>query len=292
MAAPAAAPVLPRTVDIEGVGRAMARLYGIVDTTSLQASSADAGDTEVRQVEAYITQMPYYIGRHRDFTAGGEDGPMNVHNSLLVASAKVSREHAFIDKTKDGFFFIKCLSKNGIDINGKHVKQGETEALASMARVRVGPLYVYFLLPKASGGTVTRTRSTVPYRVMLEGIYQKHFAGEGFFCLTDLVANAYADYPDANIPELEENTRRNFALAVKKDGAYVSVPASEVPLHLTAEVPGRTRRHVGWFKFVGRSAAATAAAQAAEGDEEDGEDGAQDGEEDADGDTEMPEAVM
>jgi len=101
----------PSTVKVVGVGDVCARLFAIMDSKGF--GDGGGAPTEVAApMEMLVTKLPVVIGRSRAATHPEEQ-------FFRVDDNRVSREHAVIDWDADaGCFFVKCLSRNGMDVNG------------------------------------------------------------------------------------------------------------------------------------------------------------------------------
>ena len=142
--ASAAAARLRTTVAIEGIGDCYYRLYGFIDVAGEWMEDKPEWPANAEPVDLYVAASVFKIGRKNDaVTAKWESS-----DALLIDNPKVSRHHATIT-LKDGVFSLLCLSKNGCDVNGVSVPANQSAELTSGSRIRLGPLYIKFLLPKA-----------------------------------------------------------------------------------------------------------------------------------------------
>ena len=88
-----------------------------------------------------MTKIPLILGRRST-----SDQCADVD---LGTTKSISRKHALIDWNKDkGVFELRCLGKNGLNVNDEHVSQNDDPMpLASKAKISIGETSFYFLLP-------------------------------------------------------------------------------------------------------------------------------------------------
>ena len=170
---------MPPTVFVEGVGPSVALLYGLLDPFKWQDPQSwnsrarldpRAAPPEPRQDLAhYIAGLPFFIGRMAPPAPGDASSlgfSITASNLMSLPAANgLSRLACRIDwDASQRCFFAQALGSNGIDVRGhKVVPPPSTEAaiteasasapgavrIASGDTLRVGPVYAYFLLPRA-----------------------------------------------------------------------------------------------------------------------------------------------
>ena len=130
----------PGSAPGSGMDAEMTRLDTVMDLeTSLQEMSLDVNlaDTESpslavraggRTWEVPLTDEPITIGRRPD-------------NGVVIDSAKVSRVHARIERTRDGFFVQDLGGDNGTWIGGQRI---ERQQLRSGDTIRIGDARLIF----------------------------------------------------------------------------------------------------------------------------------------------------
>ena len=134
----------PPGVLVEGLGRAFYRLVGFIDADGEWGEDRDVPDN-VEHVNMFVATHKFRIGRRNDAVTA----TWKTEEAVLIDNPKVSRHHADIELSPDGVTFrLVCLSKNGCDVNGVNLRANDSTPLSSGTRIRIGPLYVMFLLPR------------------------------------------------------------------------------------------------------------------------------------------------
>jgi hypothetical protein len=82
----------------------------------------------------------------------------NPENDVIIDNLSVSRRHAVITSSKDGYSITDCDSKNGTFVNGKAVKQAE---LRSGDTILIGKYVISFEIPQGEGVAVGDLDQTV-----------------------------------------------------------------------------------------------------------------------------------
>jgi pSer/pThr/pTyr-binding forkhead associated (FHA) protein len=82
----------------------------------------------------------------------------NADNDIVIDNLSVSRKHAVVTSSKDGFYITDCESKNGTFLNGKPVKH---EKLNSGDTILLGKYVITFEVPQGEGVTVGDLDQTV-----------------------------------------------------------------------------------------------------------------------------------
>ena len=137
------APECP-SVMIEGVGRCFYRLFGFIDAKG-EWAEGDGVPPNAELLSMFVATPTFKIGRRNDAITNA----WAATEALLIDNPKVSRHHATIELSPDRrSFLIRCLSKNGCDVNGVNIRANETAPLMSGTKIRIGPMYCQFLLPR------------------------------------------------------------------------------------------------------------------------------------------------
>jgi hypothetical protein len=129
----------PSSVLVEGAEK-YCRIFGFTDTGN-RWLDGEAPPSDVPWVDALIGHTSFAISRQNEAAY-----PSTV---VFEADKKVSRPHAEVTYSAiDGSWTIKCLGKNGLDIDAEHIGQDGTKRLTSKARIRCGDSYFFVLFPK------------------------------------------------------------------------------------------------------------------------------------------------
>lgn len=106
--------------------------------------------------ERYATSIPFSVGREQN--TNEDSSTVGISDWLYLSSMKISRHHATVRwDVGQQKYVIDSLSKNGVDVNTVHIPNTTSAPLEPRTLVRVGPCYLFFLLPHSP-----ETLSTLP----------------------------------------------------------------------------------------------------------------------------------
>lgn len=94
-----------------------------------------------------MTQLPFYIGREQKSDDGAS---IAISEWLYLNSVKISRHHATVRWDMEmKKLVIESVGKNGIDVDKDHIASTESTAIAPCSLIRIGPCFMFFLLPQS-----------------------------------------------------------------------------------------------------------------------------------------------
>lgn len=113
----------------------------------------------------YLSQPPMIVVKLKNrplktypFTGSEMSIGRNSDNDIIIDNLSVSRKHAAITSSKEGFRITDCASKNGTFLNGKPIKQA---ALKSGDTILLGKYTLAFEMPQGDALPVTDLDQTV-----------------------------------------------------------------------------------------------------------------------------------
>jgi len=124
--------------EIKGYGRLVGKL--VVNPAALSNGEKEKELETAQDIDILVKELPVTLGR-----AESSQGHLNI-NVTSAQNNTISRQHLLIsyDGTSNRFT-LKCLSKNGVDVDKTKYGQGEVVELKSKSAIRAGNSFMYWL---------------------------------------------------------------------------------------------------------------------------------------------------
>jgi pSer/pThr/pTyr-binding forkhead associated (FHA) protein len=122
-------------------------------------------DHEGSIISFYLSQPPTLIVKLKErplktYPFSGKQMTIgrNAQNDIVIDNLSVSRQHAVISSTKEGFFITDLASKNGTILNGKPIKEAK---LKSGDNILLGKYVLVFEIPQGERVPIDELDQTV-----------------------------------------------------------------------------------------------------------------------------------